>query len=49
VFAHNLPSVRLLEQFGFAIWGELPTVAEMDGRCYDLRIMGRRVAAECLS
>ena len=49
VFAHNLPSVRLLEQFGFAIWGELPTVAEMDGRCYDLRIMGRRVAAECPS
>lgn len=45
-FAHNAPSVGLLEQFGFARWGLLPAVAEMDGREYDVLIMGRRVAAE---
>lgn len=45
VFAHNAPSVGLLEAFGFARWGLLPAVAEMDGREYDVLIMGRRVVA----
>lgn len=43
VFAHNAPSVRLLEQFDFVRWGLLPAVAELDGREYDLLIVGRRV------
>lgn len=45
VFGHNAPSLCLLEQFGFARWGLLPAVAEMDGREYDVLIMGRRVVA----
>ncbi len=45
VFVHNAPSVGLLEAFGFARWGLLPAVAEMDGREYDVLIMGRRVVA----
>lgn len=45
VFGHNAPSVRLLEKFGFAQWGLLPAVAELDGREYDVLIMGRRVVA----
>lgn len=45
VFAHNAPSVGLLEAFGFARWGLLPAVAELDGREYDVLVMGRRVVA----
>ncbi len=44
VFKHNEPSVRLLTAFGFIQWGRLPAVAELDGREYDVLIMGRRVA-----
>ena len=44
VFRHNAPSVRLLETFGFTPWGLLPAVAELDGREYDVLIVGRRVA-----
>ena len=44
VFSHNAPSLRLLAEFEFAQWGLLPAVAEMDGREYDVLIMGRRVA-----
>lgn len=46
VFRHNEPSVRLLTQFGFTQWGLLPMVAEMDGREYDVLIMGRRLATD---
>jgi len=44
VFAHNEPSLRLLRAFGFAEWGRLPDVAEMDGRAYSLCILGKRLA-----
>ncbi len=43
VFAHNTPSVRLFERFGFERWGYLPAVADLDGRRVDLMIMGRKV------
>jgi phosphinothricin acetyltransferase len=43
VFAHNLPSVTLFEHAGFAAWGRLPRVAELDGVERDLAILGRRV------
>ncbi len=45
VFAHNPPSVTLFEHAGFAAWGRLPRVAELDGVERDLAILGRRVAA----
>lgn len=40
VFAHNEPSLRLLESFGFARWGYLPNVAELDGIQRSLIILG---------
>lgn len=43
IFAHNEPSLRLFEEFGFARWGELPKVAVLDGIERDLIIVGRRV------
>ncbi|MEP7183985.1 MAG: N-acetyltransferase family protein [Betaproteobacteria bacterium] len=43
VFAHNVPSLRLFEQAGFARWGHLPGVAELDGVLRDLDILGRRL------
>ncbi|MBM5572023.1 MULTISPECIES: GNAT family N-acetyltransferase [Deefgea] len=43
VFGHNTPSVKLFERFGFARWGHLPCVAELDGIERDLLIFGLRV------
>ena len=43
VFSHNEPSIRLLKSFGFEDWGNLPNVAEMDGKEYSLSILGKRV------
>ena len=40
-FAHNVPSVRLFERAGFAAWGRLPGVANLDGVRRDLAILGR--------
>lgn len=44
IFAHNHPSLRLFEQFGFIQWGYLPQIAEFAeiGRC-DVVILGRKV------
>jgi L-amino acid N-acyltransferase YncA len=44
VFAHNLPSVALFRSHGFADWGLLPRVAELDGVERDLAILGLRLA-----
>ena len=44
VFAHNAPSLALFETAGFAAWGRLPGVAELDGVDRDLVILGRRIA-----
>ena len=43
IFAHNQPSLRLFETFGFQCWGHLPKVAELDGVERDLVILGRRI------
>lgn len=43
IFAHNQPSLRLFEKFGFERWGYLPQVAELDGIERDLVIVGLRV------
>lgn len=43
VFGHNAPSLALFERAGFARWGHLPRVAELDGIERDLVILGRRV------
>ncbi len=43
IFGHNEPSLRLFETSGFARWGVLPRVAELDGVERDLVIVGRRL------
>ena len=43
IFAHNEPSLRLFDQFGFERWGLLPRIARLDDVERDLAIMGRRV------
>ncbi|MGC9525855.1 MAG: GNAT family N-acetyltransferase [Limnospira sp.] len=40
IFAHNYPSLKLFEAFGFERWGYLPRVAEIDGVKRDLAILG---------
>lgn len=44
IFAHNEPSLRLFDAFGFQPWGHLPRVAVLDGVERDLIIVGRRCA-----
>ncbi|GAA6621759.1 N-acetyltransferase family protein [Scytonema sp. NUACC26] len=48
IFAHNLPSLKLFETFGFQSWGHLPNVAELDGIERDLIIMGLRIREGCV-
>ena len=43
VFAHNEPSIALFAGRGFAAWGRLPGVCELDGTERDVVILGRRV------
>lgn len=43
IFAHNEPSLKLFEAFGFTRWGLLPDVAILDGVHRDLTILGRHV------
>jgi phosphinothricin acetyltransferase len=43
VFAHNAPSLALFEGCGFAMWGRLPRVAELDGFERDVLILGQRL------
>ena len=43
VFSHNDPSIGLFKSFGFAEWGKLPEIAEMDGKEFSLSILGKRV------
>jgi phosphinothricin acetyltransferase len=44
VFGHNDASLSLFREAGFADWGRLPRVAELDGVERDLVILGRRLA-----
>ncbi|NDJ23337.1 GNAT family N-acetyltransferase [Nostoc sp. B(2019)] len=43
IFAHNQPSLKLFETFGFQPWGHLPQIAELDDMERDLVIMGLRI------
>ncbi|MBK1988602.1 N-acetyltransferase [Sphaerospermopsis aphanizomenoides BCCUSP55] len=43
IFAHNYPSLKLFEKFGFQHWGHLPKIADLDAVERDLIIMGLRV------
>ena len=43
IFSHNMPSVTLYEAHGFGRWGWLPKVCEMDGKEYDVLILGKRL------
>ncbi len=42
-FAHNEPSLRLFEGFGFVRWAHYPRVAELDGVEKDLVVLGLRL------
>ncbi|MCA1717885.1 MAG: N-acetyltransferase family protein [Actinobacteria bacterium] len=42
-FAHNGPSLRLFESFGFEHWAHFPKVAELDGIERDLVVLGLRL------
>ncbi len=42
-FAHNKPSLKLFESFGFEKWAHYPNVAELDGVERDLVVLGLRV------
>ena len=44
IFAHNEPSLQLFYKMGFTDWGDFPRIAEMDGKEYGLKILGRRLA-----
>ncbi len=43
IFAHNKPSIKLFQKFGFEQWGYLPGVADLDGIERDLVILGKRL------
>ena len=43
VFGHNDASLALFRAAGFAHWGTLPRIAELDGVERDLMILGRRL------
>lgn len=45
IWAHNTPSLRLFEAFGFEHWGNMPRVAVLDGVDRDLAILGKRLVA----
>ena len=44
IFAHNEPSLKLFDKFGFQEWAHLPKVAELDGIERDLIILGKRIS-----
>jgi L-amino acid N-acyltransferase YncA len=46
IFAHNHPSIKLFQSFGFQTWGHLPKIADLDGVERDLLVLGLRVGNE---
>lgn len=44
IFSHNQPSLALFRHSGFALWGELPDIALLDGEIRSLSILGRRLS-----
>lgn len=43
IFAHNEPSIKLFERKGFAVWGNLPDIADLEGTKESLLILGLKV------
>ena len=43
IFSHNTPSLNLFQSLGFAVHGELPNIAVLDGQERSLTLMGRRI------
>ncbi len=43
IFAHNEPSIKLFEEFGFERWAYYPKVAELDGVERDLIVLALRL------
>ncbi|NEP03871.1 MAG: N-acetyltransferase [Okeania sp. SIO2G4] len=43
IFAHNQPSLKLFDKFGFQRWGYLPKVANLDGMKRDVVILGLHI------
>jgi phosphinothricin acetyltransferase len=43
VFGHNAPSLALFERLGYARWGTLPGIANMDGVARDLVYVGKHL------
>lgn len=43
VFAHNQPSLKLLSNYGFQQWGNLPNIAQLDQISRSLIILGRKI------
>lgn len=43
IFAHNEPSIKLFQRFGFEKWAHLPEVAELDDKKRDLVILGKKL------
>lgn len=43
IFSHNLTSIKLFSDAGFAEWGHLPEVTEMDGKPYSVKILGKEL------
>ncbi len=43
LLAHNTPSIKLLEKYGFSKWGEMPGVADFNGQERDHLYYGLKV------
>ena len=43
IFSSNAASLNLFAKFGFALWGELPEVCDMDGKIESLTILGKKL------
>jgi len=44
IFAHNESSLKLFKSFGFEDWATLPNIAEIDGKEFGLKILGKRIS-----
>jgi phosphinothricin acetyltransferase len=44
IFSHNEPSLKLFRHFGFEDWATLPNIAELYGKEYGLKILGKRIS-----
>lgn len=42
-FSHNKPAIQLFLNEDFSIYGEIPEIAEMDGKRYSLSILGFKI------